>query len=275
MPDGTARNGQRLCIHHTPASGAVHAAVLYTHPFAEEMNKSRRMAALCARSLAASGCAVLQIDLLGCGDSSGDFGDATWDDWLADVERGARWLQTQHDAPMWFWGLRSGCLLNVEASARLRTPAKQLFWQPPPSGKVLLQQFLRIKLVSSLAEDKGNSDQEPRQQLAAGRAVEIAGYSLQPALAQGLERAKLQPPAAVAPSIWLETSSREGGALLPATQAAATQWRDAGHPVQAEVVQGPAFWQTQEIEDAPALVAATVRAVSQHSAPRAHPAVAA
>ena len=40
--------------------------------WAEEMNKARRMAALQARLLAENGYAVLQIDLHGCGDSSGD-----------------------------------------------------------------------------------------------------------------------------------------------------------------------------------------------------------
>ncbi|MBK8384562.1 MAG: hypothetical protein IPL11_02315 [Candidatus Accumulibacter sp.] len=41
-------------------------------------NKSWRIVPLQARALATAGYAVLQIDLMGCGDSSGDFGDATW-----------------------------------------------------------------------------------------------------------------------------------------------------------------------------------------------------
>src|SRR5687767_10614876 len=56
--------GRRFCLFHTP-QGAVRALVFYIHPFAEEMNKSRRMAALQARSLAEAGFAVLQLDLLG------------------------------------------------------------------------------------------------------------------------------------------------------------------------------------------------------------------
>ncbi len=39
--------------------------VVHVHAFAEEMNKSRRMAAMQSRALAAAGFAVLQIDLLG------------------------------------------------------------------------------------------------------------------------------------------------------------------------------------------------------------------
>ena len=70
--------------------------MLYIHPFAEEMNKSRRMAALQSRALAQAGYAVLQIDLLGCGDSSGDFGDATWQSWVSDVVLGCQWLRSQN-----------------------------------------------------------------------------------------------------------------------------------------------------------------------------------
>ena len=37
--------GQRLCVWHEPHSSKVLGAVLCLHPFAEEMNKCRRMAA--------------------------------------------------------------------------------------------------------------------------------------------------------------------------------------------------------------------------------------
>ena len=76
LPSG---DGQRFCLYH-PAVNAQGVAplghVVYVHPFGEEMNKSRRMATLQARALAQAGFSVLQVDLLGCGDSSGDFGDA-------------------------------------------------------------------------------------------------------------------------------------------------------------------------------------------------------
>ena len=48
--------GKRYCICHLPPAGSTpHAAVLHVHPFGEEMNRSRRMAALQARALAAAG----------------------------------------------------------------------------------------------------------------------------------------------------------------------------------------------------------------------------
>src|SRR5665647_2167413 len=95
----TTQSGQRFCLFYPAECGAsgdaVRGLVLYIHPFAEEMNKARRMAALQARALAQAGYAVLQIDLLGCGDSSGDFGEATWKNWVRDVVQGCQWLRKQ------------------------------------------------------------------------------------------------------------------------------------------------------------------------------------
>ncbi|MTV55832.1 serine aminopeptidase domain-containing protein, partial [Pseudoduganella buxea] len=143
----------RFCVFHSPSHSpspddACRGAIVYLHPFAEEMNKSRRMAALGAAALAADGYAVLQIDLHGCGDSAGDFGDATWESWLDDVARARRWLQRElgdrlTEVPA-LWGLRLGALLALDAARRApEPPSALLLWQPVTSGAVLLTQFLR------------------------------------------------------------------------------------------------------------------------------------
>src|SRR5215472_6075674 len=112
--------GQRFCIYHAASGPLARGSLLYIHPFAEEMNKSRRMVALQARSFSNAGYAVLQIDLMGCGDSSGDFADATWESWVQDVTLACEWLRHRSSSPLWIWGLRSGCLIAVEAARRLK-----------------------------------------------------------------------------------------------------------------------------------------------------------
>jgi len=258
--------GYRFCLYHTPAVDegldAV-GAVLYLHPFAEEMNKSRRMAALQSRALAASGYAVLQIDLHGCGDSSGDFGEASWDHWLDDAVLGAQWLSRRHAAPLWLWGLRTGCLVACEAATRIDKPIRVLFWQPPASGKVLLRQFLRLKLAGQLLEREASGAVESTwDALSKGHHVEVAGYTLAPELAIGLDRARLHAPRNGTDGHWLEVSTRPAAELLPATTSAAASWRDAGIGITTTAATGPAFWQTQEIEDAPALIDATIAALA-------------
>jgi exosortase A-associated hydrolase 2 len=277
LPIDEGRNGHRFCLFHPAQGDVTKGSILYIHPFAEEMNKSRRMAAMQSRALAQAGFAVLQIDLLGCGDSSGDFGDATWRDWVGDVVRGCDWLQSRDKShrpgtdpadplPLWLWGLRAGCLLAVEAANQLTEPCNFLFWQPASAGKQLLQQFLRLKMAGDMLGGQAKGVMEDmRQQLASGASVEIAGYMLSTGLASGLEQAALSPSAGQNGGRrleWLEVSTREDADLSPISSKTFAQWQQAGAHARSHVVSGPPFWQTTEIEDAPALIAATVAALT-------------
>lgn len=259
-------DGQRLCLYHPPKGSAAKAAILYLHPFAEEMNKARRMAALQARMLADHGYAVLQIDLHGCGDSSGDFGDATWQRWLQDVQDAHVWLRSRCQAPLWLWGLRAGCLLAAQSAMHIDEPADFLFWQPVISGKQFLQQFLRLKVASELlAGDNKGVMAALKQQIAAGQPVDISGYRLAPGLAHGLQQAELLPPPRPGRLVWLELSTRAEATLMPASAKRLEEWQAAGHLISSHVAAGPSFWQTTEIEDAAALLSATLAALENDS----------
>lgn len=246
LPVGGSR---RFCLYHSPRSGTAKAGILYVHPFAEEMNKSRRMACLQARAFAEHGYAVLQIDLHGCGDSSDDFGDATWAGWQDDVIAGYEWLRNRVSAPTWLWGLRIGCLLAATTADRLEGKPNLLFWQPVVSGRQFLQQFFRLRSVGNLQSSEAReSTEDLRSQLASGKTVEIAGYRLGSQLAAGIDKAELVPTGDLRRVIWLELSARDDATMTPAAQKRISQWQAAGHDVEAQLVSGPAFWQTVEIE---------------------------
>jgi exosortase A-associated hydrolase 2 len=264
-------SGQRFGLFHSAGPDTAHrGAVLYVHPFAEEMNKSRRMAALQARALAQAGFDVLQMDLLGCGDSSGDFADATWSAWVADVLHGCQWLRQRSTGPLWLWGTRAGCLLAVDAARQLPQPCHFIFWQPPTTGKILFQQFLRLKAAADLMGGQAKGILEGlRRQLAQGEQVEIAGYQIAAALAVGLEQATLSPPVEHADAQWVhwfELSTRQDATLSPASSQAVAKWQQAGYTICTHLVNGPAFWQTTEVEDAPALITSTTLACVSSSA---------
>ncbi len=268
---GPGVQGSRLYLWHAPDSAPARALVVFVHPFAEEMNKSRRMAALQSRCLASAGLAVLQADLLGCGDSSGEFSSATWTDWVDDVvaacararaTHASRWPE-EPPPPLWLWGLRAGCLLAAEAAARLDCACDLLFWQPAMQGKTVLQQFLRLKTAGALMGKSGHSSAEtPRQTLAAGHRLDVAGYGLGPELAAGLESARLLPPPRGGRLVWIEIAVNADGTPSPAAAAAMPAWTNAGWLVRQRSVAGPQFWQTTEVEEAPELIAATVQALS-------------
>lgn len=269
--------GRRFALLHEPHSATPRALVVYVHPFAEEMNKSRRMAAMQSRALAQAGCAVLQLDLLGCGDSAGDFGDASWASWVADVVEACAWLRSRYSAPLWLWGLRAGCLLAVDAARQMKDRCHFLFWQPATAGKPLLQQFLRLKTAGLLRDGGGRAIMDAlKADLAADRSVHIAGYWINPALARGLDAAQLVPPdqSDELPQsdgegrvVWLELSNRDDATLSPAAIAVQTKWRGSGYTVNTAVIPGPPFWQTTEIETAPALVTASVDGLVGTTAP--------
>lgn len=251
--------GRRLALLHEPA-GTSRGSVLYVHPLAEEMNKSRRMAAEQSRRLAAAGWTVLQWDLLGCGDSDGDFADASWSAWRDELCFAAQWLRERAAGPQWLWGLRAGALLAGEVAAALPYPVGLLGWQASPSGKLVAQQFLRLRVAAELVGGQAKGVMQAlRAELAAGERVELGGYGVRRALIDGLEQASLAPVPGALGLIWLELGDE--GQPAPASQRVLDAWAAAGVPLTVQRLPGPPFWQTTEIETAPALWDATLAAL--------------
>ncbi|WP_418647168.1 hydrolase 2, exosortase A system-associated [Thauera butanivorans] len=259
--------GQRFCLLTGPAAAQSRGAVLYVHPFAEELNKSRRMAALCAASLARAGWTVLQLDLLGCGDSSGDFADASWDAWLADLDAAYLWLGEQGFEHVVLWGLRAGALLISDWLSRTDTGSHAvILWQPVGNGKQHLNQFLRLKGVSGMLDEHDAKAvmAAMRADIDAGKAVEVAGYTLGSELCAGLEAAKLSFRSGFhAPVRLLELNSVEPATCSPAIVMLAERAAAQGVDIVAKCVHGPSFWQTQEIETCEALLDATLVAMDE------------
>lgn len=254
--------GRRFCLYYPPA-GDCRGAFLYLHPFAEEMNKTRRMAALQSRALAARGYGVLQIDLHGCGDSSGDFGDARWASWKQDAAAGCAWLQQRLGRPPGLWGLRLGALLALDYASTAGHPlGAVLLWQPVLNGSTYLTQFLRLRVASELlAENEGErgGTKALRAALLAGEVLEVGGYALAPALAASIEGASAAELAVRdCPVYWLEVVAAADRPLPVAAAAVALRWQQQGVALQAVPVFGPSFWATQEITENPALVDATL-----------------
>ncbi|MDR0576758.1 MAG: hydrolase 2, exosortase A system-associated [Candidatus Accumulibacter sp.] len=258
-----AATGKRFCILHPVEAGVpARGAVVYIHPFAEEMNRARRMAAAQARALALAGYAALRIDLYGCGDSAGDFGDASWPDWIDDALLARDWLRERTGMTPWFWGLRAGCLVAAEAARRGGAVGGLLFWQPVASGKSQLQQFLRLKAAAEIMSGEGaETVKRLKDELVRGHAVEVAGYTLSPGLANGLENAELSPPERPTRVEWLEVAGSTNAELPAATSARLEKWRAQGHAARGVAVTGPPFWLTAETAECPALLAATLAAL--------------
>lgn len=261
--------GKRFCIHHAPANPHEPVgSVVYVHPFGEEMNKARRMAALQSRRLSAEGFSVLQIDLHGCGDSSGDFADARWQSWASDVKAAVHWLRGRGDAPVTLWGLRLGALLAVDIA---RDPAMEidrlLLWQPVVNGAQFLSQFLRLRLAGEMLASGAATTaiHELQSALARGDSLEIAGYELHPELASAIEHLN---PAAMVPAVkhvnWIDVAADAALPMRPASCRVLDAWRNRGVATSAVSVVGEPFWSTIEIAECEALLTTTTQAMRSH-----------
>lgn len=240
-------SGSRLRFVSEPSDKRPIGTVVCVPAFAEEMNKTRHMCARMARLLAEDGWRVSQRDLLGCGDSSGDFADASWAAWIQDLED--EFSLADPNLPVWLWGVRAGALL---AAALLldRPQVNMLLWQPVASGAQHLQQFLRLHAGARIVGSaKAGNAVSPMQLLRDGSSVEVGGYELSPALTSGLERASFDvPPDFAGRIVWCEVSSDPDGQCSPTTARLAGRLREQGVSVEVQVLAGLPFWQTQEIE---------------------------
>ncbi|MDD2720466.1 MAG: hydrolase 2, exosortase A system-associated [Gallionella sp.] len=253
-------HGSLFCLHLYPANTPPRGSILYLHPFAEEMHKSRRMASLQARRMAAQGYSVLQVDLTGCGDSAGDFADASWQIWLDDARRAHGWLASKAAAPIILWGLRTGASLAVDLARELSDIQQLILWQPVTNGDQYLNQFLRIKLASEMlgSGQSQNDTQSLRAKLQAGENIEVGGYRLSPAMASELACLNLSAMPPPCPVNWLELGALAADQPSPAGRRVVEEWRKHGVSVHTRTLAGDPFWLTQEITECAGLLEVTM-----------------
>lgn len=211
------------------------------------MNKSRASLASFARTAAAQGYGVVLPDLRGTGDSSGDFVDASISAWKTDLSAVIEWHQQLGGRIKHIVGLRFGVLL---AAVWLRdNPDIEIdnfiAYQPIHSGKVLLNQNLRLASMSGLRQSDGQSQAKsnsPKEVLAQQGWVNCGGYQISQSLATELEILELQPIRANAFHLY-EIKNR--GELSTAGQKLLTAEADVAGL--SGVVREQPFWMSTEI----------------------------
>ncbi|TCO74298.1 exosortase A-associated hydrolase 1/exosortase A-associated hydrolase 2 [Chromatocurvus halotolerans] len=247
--------------------------VIHAPAFAEEMNKSRHMVARQARRLAANGHTVVVPDLCGTGDSPDSLEVATWQGWVEELCAVVHWARDQGTQSITLWGLRLGCLLALEAAVRLEAraapPDHLLLWQPLLAGKLQMAQFLRLVTAAAVTRgQEGQTAASVKAALAEGETVEVAGYPLSSILYSGLQdadAAALTLPANTSVTV-IEVASQADKPLLPVTAKHLASWQEAGMACTARTVVGDAFWATQELGFADALLNASDEALGAFGA---------
>jgi exosortase A-associated hydrolase 2 len=230
-----------------PPAGDPRGSILFLPPFTEEMHRSRHIVAAQARELAGAGYNVLLLDLYGCGDSGGDFADASWKTWLEDAAFGVDTLKGLGEAPVFLWGLRMGALLACQLARSRGDISELILWQPTLNGEQQIDQFLRLRTVPSSTVSRGNFDRKSLwDELRAGRSLEIAGYELPPRLALEMAKARLNDACPGCPVAWFDIGSLEGRGLPVASESVLNNWRQQGVEVEVLRIPGDPFWRIVE-----------------------------
>jgi exosortase A-associated hydrolase 2 len=248
--------GNLFALYHRPASPAgCRGGVLYVHPFANEMNYTRRAAALLARALARRGWGVLQVDLFGCGDSDGDFRDASWETWVDDLASAFGWLQERVGGRVGLVGIRLGGLLALDFASRARQKIDRvLVWHPVVNGQQMMADFLRLRLLSdAIGERVGESAtiQELQERINSGEPVEVVGYEINPHLGQAIAKIHIAQLglAAATPIRWVEVVSGADDSGRPLAQTTVHAWQAAGREATLHRVAGRPFWSSPRIQN--------------------------
>lgn len=256
--------GRLLAVGFLPAGTACPGHwVMVVPPLFEELNKSRRTLGLLGHALARQGIGCLAVDLLGTGDSEGVLREASWQAWIENLTRARAWLAAQGARRVDPLAVRGGALLAWDWIGATGAQAERLIlWQPATGGRQLVGQLLRLRLAAGLmGADNRETAAILRERLARDGWLEIAGYGIPAHLLADLEGAALGAPEGrpIGAVDWYQVVSAPGLSPPPAVLGCVAAWRAADLPTELIEVRGDAFWATQEIVEAKALVAETVR----------------
>lgn len=254
-------NGQLLFTIFRPVRPlSQEAAVVCLPPFAEEMNKSRRMLAMQARQIAAEGLLFLLPDLYGTGDSAGDFADADHDLWCRDLQFAVEWLRASGVTDIRFLAVRYGSLfLQSCLPCTQQMRHRVVLWDPVLSGKTLLDQFLRTKMIAEMQSGEQSSVSRLRERATEQGQIEVAGYLLTDRMLSSIDKAQLKDlePDCLTDVLWTNTGPLADSPPPANAQSLISSWQSADTSVTYKRIRGPQFWMSPEIQEVPELVAVT------------------
>lgn len=173
--------GARLfgCFH--PAKEPAHAlGVVVVHPFMEERQDAHAVLFDLARNLASAGFPTLRFDQYGCGDSEGEWDDATVSHWLTDVGSAVTALRAEASIPeVALVGLRFGATLASLAAASVGATKLALI-QPVARGDTYVADLLLANLASEMVLNRraGVTKELLIERLASGASINLFGYHL-------------------------------------------------------------------------------------------------
>jgi len=257
--------GALVGMLHLPEGSGSRTGLVFCDAFGEERKSSALVMARLARAVASAGYPALRFDYYGCGDSEGDFADATVRTRLEDITLASAFLRERT-------GVRDVCLLGLRLGGTLAARAVEpasgrqhyaglVLIEPVTDGAAYFGGELRRKLVRQMLTDGrgGASRQEMLKRLEDDNAVlDMDGFAVRGSTYREL----------TALGIRKEDVSFAGPVLIcqvhfndrpkPELEAACAAYQSAGAQVEFSKLVLPPFWSRIEVILAGELNAAIV-----------------
>lgn len=174
---------QIFACYHTPAEPARDCGIVICYPAWQEYIRSHRACLQLAQRLARTGFPVLRFDYLGTGDSAGESGEVTLDQWRANLRMAIAELRERSGvSSISLIGLRLGASLAAEAAASSRDIASLVLWDPAVNGKRLLEET-----SAEHQEALMRFFNRPKDAVAEQRPSELLGFAIGSTLYEQIE----------------------------------------------------------------------------------------
>lgn len=169
-------------VLHEPVNQKKRLGFVFVHPFAEEKLWTHRVYVNFARELASTGYPVLRFDIMGHGDSDGDFIETSIDTQLSDIQSALNTLKhkASYVTEFGLLGLRLGGTLAAVSAEKVPDIKKLILWDPVVDGSKYMQEMLRINLTTQTAVYKEirHTREDLVQMMKVGKPVNIDGYEI-------------------------------------------------------------------------------------------------
>jgi exosortase A-associated hydrolase 2 len=251
-----------------PVAAEVPAGVVFCHAFAEERKSSALTMARLARAVAEAGLPVLRFDYRGCGDSEGDFVDATVAGRLADIGRAAAELRERTGVErVCLLGLRLGTALAASAATHMPDCAGLVLIEPIADADAYLGGEMRRKLLRQMithGRSSGSREEMLAEMERDDAVLDMDGFAVRGSTWRELRALGIRAGEVsfAGPVLICQVHFKES--LRPDIEAVAAAFEQAGADVTTSAVVLPPFWNRIDVTLAPELESVVTAWLRRH-----------
>jgi len=231
---------------HIPAGRTREPGVVLCNAFGDERKSSCLAMTRVARALAEGGWPAVRFDYRGCGESPGEFVDATLSSRLQDVRAAVELIQNRAGVQsVCLLGLRLGGTIAARVAADLHSCSTLALIEPVRDGCAYFDGLLRRRLVRRmLTTGHGAVEGGDTAEL-----VDLDGYAMRPDTLEQMRSLAIRPGGVTFSGRVLLVQVSHSGKLTRDTTAVREAFEAAGASVEVRALVLPPFWSRIDVVD--------------------------